>query len=125
MNRAEAIEAAQLVFASPEFVRWETARGSYNEAREAYSEARRAYYKAWYAYNEAREAYNEARDTCKAPVGGIFINSEYRAFNLLASDRDGVYCVVLSRKQVWAYNGEKCPDPDTVEIIWKEKEETP
>jgi hypothetical protein len=49
-----------------------------------------------------------------------------RAINFIAADRsDGVYCFVWARKEIWFYDGENCPDPETVEVVWKapEKEE--
>jgi hypothetical protein len=49
-----------------------------------------------------------------------------RAINFIAADReDGVYSFVQSttrnRKEVWFYDGECCPDPDTVEVVWREE----
>ena len=41
-----------------------------------------------------------------------------RAINLIASDRENsVYCFVFTRKELWVYDGENCPDPLTVEKI--------
>jgi len=43
---------------------------------------------------------------------------DYRAMNLIAKDReDSVYCFVFKRKELWVYNGEDCPNSDTVEKI--------
>lgn len=44
---------------------------------------------------------------------------DYRAMNFVAADRDGVYCFVWPRKEIWLYDGETCPDPDTVEVVWR------
>ena len=46
---------------------------------------------------------------------------DYRAINLIAKDRDNsVYCFVFNHKEVWVYDGENCPDSNTVEKLdWK------
>ena len=102
-TEAEAIAAAELVFGSPE-------GEAYNQAREA--------------YNQVREACVQARGTCAALIpDSIIILAECRAFNLTASDREGVYCIVLTRHEVWWCDGKNCPDPETVEVVWKEEDE--
>ena len=45
---------------------------------------------------------------------------DHRAFNVNCADRVGVYCFVWTRQEVWIYDGERCPDSDTVEKLnWK------
>ena len=45
---------------------------------------------------------------------------DWRALNFIAADReDGVYCFVWTRREIWFYDGENCPNPETVEVVWK------
>jgi hypothetical protein len=46
-----------------------------------------------------------------------------RAMNFIAADReDGVYSLIWSRKEIWFYDGENCPNLDTVEVVWRKGE---
>jgi len=85
------------------------------------AKARKAYNKAWKAWAKVCEVCDKAMEVCAALIGDtvIIIPNEYRAFNLPARDRKGVYCIVLTREEVWFYNGVKCPDPGTVEVVWR------
>lgn len=95
-NSAEAIERAQELFESAEMK----------------------------TYIKAEKTYIKAEKACISLVpGAVKIPNESRAFNLLASDRKEVYCIVLTRKEVWVYDGETCPGPDDIEIIWRYKKE--
>jgi cytochrome c556 len=45
---------------------------------------------------------------------------DWRAMNFIAADRiNGVYCFVWSRKEIWFYNGERCPNPSSVKVVWR------
>jgi len=97
---------------------------SYAEAYDAYAEAYDAYAEARDTYVEVREACLKTLDACAALVGGVTVLNESRAFNLPASDRKGVYSVILTRKEVWAYDGVNCPNHDTVDVVWRAAEES-
>ena len=43
---------------------------------------------------------------------------DWRAINFIAADRvNDVYCFVFTRKELWIYDGENCPDSETAEKI--------
>jgi len=99
---------------------WDEADKLRDEADKLRAEA----YKLW------AEAYKLGAEACKlgAEVDKLWTElaikyggyiPDYRAMNFVAADRDGVYCFVWPRKEIWLYDGETCPDPDTVEVVWR------
>lgn len=65
----------------------------------------------WYEIGEIKARIAAAHQACIP---------DWRAMNIIAADReDGVYCFVWIRKEVWFYDGEFCPDPDIVEVVWR------
>lgn len=50
---------------------------------------------------------------------------DYRAINFIAADReDGVYSFIWTWNEIWFYDGKNCPDPNTVEVIYKHEKAT-
>ena len=105
ITKKVAIQLAKKLFASSEI-------DAYDKARDAYDKARDAYDKAW-------DAYDKAWDACALTTGHeiIVVLDEYRAFNISASDYNGVYCYNLRRHELWHYDGVTCPCAEAVEKI--------
>ena len=128
-NRKTAIKLARKLFSSDEFAAWVKADAAWDKADAAWDKARAAWVKAGAAWDKADAAWVKARaawvkaDAARVKARGtitthqtIPVWGESRAFNIKASDRTGVYCFTV-RCELWYYDGETCPDPDTVEKI--------
>jgi len=87
----------------------------YAEGHKLYAEGDKLYAEGHKLYAEGRKLHAELAIKYKAYI------PDYRAINLIAKDRKkSVYCFVFNRKEVWIYDGEHCPHPDTVEKLdWK------
>jgi hypothetical protein len=129
ITKKAAIRLAKRLFASSEIEAWERALGVYLKARLEYDKARLEYDKAriasdWmarFSYDwKALFSFDKALDDCIRTIVDyevITINGEHRAFNIKAADYDGVYCYNLFCRQLWRYDGIKCPKLETVEKI--------
>ena len=60
-------------------------------------------------------------ETTQEKFGMYKIPGESRALVLMCPRFVGGYCFVLKRREIWWWSWQ-CPDPDTVPILWREKE---
>ena len=84
----------------------------YAEEDKLYAKGYKLYIKRYKLYAERDKLYAEIAIKYNAYI------PDYRAINLIAKDLPNhVYCFVLNKKELWIYNGENCPDKNTVEKV--------
>ena len=122
INQKQAINLARRLF-SAEGDKLHAERAKlYAEGDKFYAEGHKLYTEGAKLYAEGAKLYAEGR---KLHADIAIKNKAYipdaKAINIIAKDRDNsVYCFVFVRKELWIYDGENCPNSETVEKIdWR------
>ena len=89
------------------------------ECRKLHAEGDKLHAEGDKLYAEGDKLYAE-RDKLHAEIAikhNAFI-PDHRGFNLIAKDLPNhVYCFIHTRKEIWIYDGETCPDAETVKKL--------